>query len=443
MVGTVNTHRQTAVPGSLRRSLLLNPSEAAAICRSDSQLAGRLRLHGIPCFHAGKQQELLRQLRIYRALLFQQRVLRLARNDQPNIWLHQPIHQDRHFEEIAIDEQDPEIKRVLHYAVRSVYALGLDYGQVTIGALSPHRVKVIRVQPFAAGENSMPSVLERAIEEYYAGVETEQHVPVDPVLGADPEFALRDPQGKMAIASDYLAKHGTVGCDSAHHHEESALHQWPLVELRPKPTADPAEMYRRICQALRLAVKKINHPELQWVAGGMPFESYPTGGHIHFSGIRLSFQLLRKLDTYLCLPLALVEDEGCRKRRPRFGFCGDFREKGHGGFEYRTLPSWLVTPTVTKGVFFLAKLIAASHWQLKAEPLRDVSVQIAYYKGDKERLMPIVRQLLQELARLPLYQQYREELQPFFAYLLAGKTWPAEQDFRPAWKLPVPEITGS
>ena len=68
------------------------------------------------------------------------------------------------------------------------------------------------------------------------------------------------------------------------------------------------------------------------------------------SRIWLTSRLLRVLDNYLALPFILIEDQNTKLRRPRYGFLGDFRRKTHGGFEYRTLPSWIVSPRITKGV---------------------------------------------------------------------------------------------
>ncbi|MCK9907424.1 hypothetical protein MXD63_46430, partial [Frankia sp. Cpl3] len=60
-------------------------------------------------------------------------------------------------------------------------------------------------------------------------------------------------------------------------------------------------------------------------------------------------------------------------------------------------------------------------------------MQKAYYRGEKEQLEPIVRQLWQELALLPLYQQYGGALNPFFALLLSGSEWQADKDIRHSW----------
>src|SRR5690606_17843696 len=188
-------------------------------------------------------------------------------------------------------------------------------------------------------------------------------------------------------------------------------------------------------QGMLYAAKKVNDASIRWLAGGMPYPGYPLGGHIHFSGVHLNFKLLRALDNYLALPLVLAEDPRGIKRRPKYGFLGDFRRQFHGGFEYWTLPSWLVSPTITKGVIAAAQVIAAQYPYLRYNPLKDSSIQTAYYQGSKGKLKKIVPTLWRDLARLPEYKEYQTYLDGFFSLLLSGTTWNERVDFRRRWKL--------
>lgn len=415
-----------------------NTPQAIAFC--SNQLVWRyiLRLHGIPVMRWESNTRNERPLREYRALVFQHRVLYLSKGKEQLLWLHNGVTPptSREFTEIPIGEDSPESKIVAHYAVRTIYALGLEYGLVTLAAMTPHRVAVLDVLPVLHRDDVVYTTrLKEASEAFRESYHIDQERASEVVLGADPEFALRDAEGRMVLASDYLGKNGTVGCDSTRYREELALHQHPLVELRPDPSYDPDELFVAIYHALLLAKRKIVTSDLEWIAGGMPFAGYPAGGHIHFSGTWLNVHLMRKLDEYLSLPLALIEDEGCQRRRPRYGFLGDVREKAHGGFEYRTLPSWLVTPIVTRGILHLAKLVATHHWQLQAQSMLRLRVQKAFYTGEKELLKPIVRSIWQELSGLAAYRQSKRQLDAFFTYLLTQKKWPADQDIRVTWKL--------
>lgn len=101
----------------------------------------------------------------------------------------------------------------------------------------------------------------------------------------------------------------------------------------------------------------------------MPQPGFPLGGHLHFSGVSLNGALLRALDNYLALPLALLEDKRATRRRPHYGNLGDFRRQSYGGFEYRTLPSFLISPQLAKGVIGMAFLIASQYPRLQRRPL--------------------------------------------------------------------------
>ncbi|MDT2266346.1 hypothetical protein P7H12_25890 [Paenibacillus larvae] len=97
----------------------------------------------------------------------------------------------------------------------------------------------------------------------------------------------------------------------------------------------------------------------------------------------MNVHLLRALDNYLAMPLVLAEGITTRFRRPRYGFLGDYRRQRHGGFEYRSLPSWLVEPDLTEGIFCLSALIASHYLELNKLPLQELSFQRAYYEGEK------------------------------------------------------------
>ncbi|CAJ1002537.1 Phage phiEco32-like COOH-NH2 ligase-type 2 [Brevibacillus aydinogluensis] len=386
-----------------------------------------LKMSGIATAKAGPEPG----TRIYRVQLYQFHLLHLEKSLEKAHWLSQPWG-EQHFEPVERLPNDPEAQVAVKLAVRALYATGLECGEVLLTAASPHRVKVVRVSPYWPAQ--MSDRFMREARDWWLN-QRKRRSADRLMLGADPEFALRGVDGTMVLASDYMGKGGVVGCDSTRYREELALHQHPLAELRPEPSDDPDELFARIRQALLLARRKITDRTVEWLAGGMPFDGYPVGGHIHFSGVALDFSLLRKLDAYLALPLVMVEDPGCLKRRPRYGFLGDIREKTHGGFEYRTLPSWLVHPDVTRGILHLARLVAACHEQLTARPHLDVSLIRAYYRGDKQTLAPYVKAIWEELSSLACYRDSRDPLDCYFAYLLAGETWPAGQDLRKAWEI--------
>lgn len=393
-----------------------------------------LKLHGVPIqTYAG-----VVPMQAYEVYLFQHQIAAIYRIENRTVWILQAARTvDKTYkEEVSEQLDETEKNRIVTLAIRTIYALGLDYGIVTVGVHSPTRMRVMDCHAQLPVDVSLLERLQLFMKQREQQILLDQVAAPQVMLGADPEFALRDQSGEMAIASDYLQKYGAVGYDGVRLKTELPSNQYPLVEVRPDPSTEPEIVLKNIYKALHLAQRKIDDDSISWLAGGMPFDGYPIGGHVHVSGTALHFDLIRKLDTYLAVPLCLLEDRGCLKRRPRYGFLGDVREQPHGGFEYRTLPSWLVSPRMTKGVLTLTKVIVESQYLLKRDVSTDVAMQLAYYRGEKEKLTSLVKELYAELKVLPLYQTYRKYLTPFFHSIFTEGEWQSNQDIKLAWKLP-------
>ena len=426
---TVHVSASDARLSLVNRAQLMtaNVKEAVAFLRRPQ--AGRWLLHlsGLPVTARKKP---LPGWRAYLVSLYQDHILEVTRRAEQPQWLRETWEQTE-TEPIPWPTQDPEVNLVKNLAARSLYAAGIDAGQVLIYAASTHRAKVASVVPDWPAESA--DVFLRLARESWQKKQA-MHNQELLLLGADPEFALRRNDGGMALASDFLKIAGVVGCDTTRYREELAMHQHPVAELRPEPQADPEQLFAAIKAALNLARQKIPERGIEWLAGGMPFDGYPIGGHLHFSGLTPTFALRRKLDAYLALPLVLIEDGGCLRRRERYGFLGDVREKAYG-FEYRTLPSWLVHPVLTRGILHLSHLVATHHDRLRAAPHVQPHLIRAYYRGEKDILASYVGEIWRELRALPGYRHYQVHLDRYFSFLLSRKTWTADQDLRIAWKL--------
>ncbi|MNO31926.1 hypothetical protein D3C76_219050 [compost metagenome] len=185
--------------------------------------------------------------------------------------------------------------------------------------------------------------------------------------------------------------------------------------------------------AARTADRLVPDRSLRWRAGGMPLPGWALGGHLHFSGVTLCAPLLRALDNYLALPLLLLEDARAAARRPRYGVLGDFRIQPHGGFEYRTLPSFLVSPVIAKGAVFLAHLIVSRYEDLTLRPLDREDLHAAYYCGDKTPLRAAFPPLAAQLRALPGYAQAARCIEPLFSCIAAEQTWDESRDIRELW----------
>ena len=159
-------------------------------------------------------------------------------------------------------------------------------------------------------------------------------------LGADPEFvwfdgsnfvdASRVTTGPRTMTSGL----GVDGCCNT-------------GELRPRP-GHPMHVWHNINKLLKEAS---NYPYDMYAGSG---RNQPTGGHIHFSGISHTPALLSKLDKFITIPLNEVSD---RTSRRFYGQLSEVRTQPHG-WEYRSPCSWIVHPTIAKGVLRIAWVLA-------------------------------------------------------------------------------------
>jgi hypothetical protein len=327
------------------------------------------------------------------------------------------------------------IRRAEREAVKAVYALGLDYGTVTIVSDSGGVAAVEGIDPYPPKDRVLIERFAGAIARFQEGLAKELSRAAPVMLGMDPEFVLRrsGPGGKIVMASKFLERKGAVGCDGVRFGDRLL---YALAELRPMPAAEPAELFRNLYATMKLASERISDGSLEWLAGGMPAKGLPLGGHIHVSGVFLHADLLRVMDNYMALPLVLIEDATTKNRRPRYGALGDFRRQFHGGFEYRTLPSWIVSPTLAMGVLSLAKLVCEHAHELRQRPLERSDMQAAYYAGDKNAIKPAALKLWSDLEKTAGYAKYSRYLNKLKRMLERSEPWNEQQDVRKSWKLP-------
>jgi hypothetical protein len=384
--------------------------------------------------YAGKEKSVIATVRRYIAIVFQQDIVSLYHSSERRLWLHHGVREgEEEYEEIEVMQNMREIRRIRQYAVRAVYALGLDFAAVYFGVDLYGTVRVLKVTPTFQVTQTLAEKFTARVKRFcreYA----EQTEPIR--LGADVEFVLRSSSGKLVLASSCLPKEGIVGCDRITLRSDDTKTSMPLAELRPVPGNDAKELFRNLYRAMMIGIQKIESMQIEWIAGGMPLEGYPIGGHIHFSGLAPNSQLLRALDTYLTLSVFMIESTRSLTRRPRYGQLGDMRYQFHGGFEYRTLPSWIVSPKIARGVLALSHLIVHSYRELRVLPLLTPEMHHAFYKGDRDAIAPLIPSLWEELRKLDGYTHYASYLEPFAQQVLARTEWEEYADIRLAWKLP-------
>lgn len=323
-------------------------------------------------------------------------------------------------------------QRVLEAACRSVYVLGLHFGCVHVNVHPSGSWHVERVDPHPEVDEELGLAYGEAIARLAALSLGGPRPTGELVLGADPEFSLATQDGRILYASRYLPFRGEVGHDRQSWERRGTV--YPLAELRPAPSPSPLVLAERVAQALLRAREALPAARTRWMAGSFPLSRVPTGGHVHLSGVPLTTPLLLALDTYVAIPFMLLEKRTRAKlRRRRYGRLGEFRRKEHGGFEYRTLPSWLVSPAATRAALCLVKTVASEWPRLDPAPLRPARAVREFYLGKKTRFRLAFHQRWRRLLATPTAEAYAYELSYVKRMVTGEQEWNDDDDFKSAW----------
>lgn len=263
-------------------------------------------------------------------------------------------------------------------------------------------------------------------------------------IGSDPEFGLKFGDGKQAKAYDYLSNSTSaeIGCDG---HSD-------IGELRPRYGETPREHLNHVAVLMARVSKEI--PEHIKITAGSMVAGDGIGGHIHFGNLGHSFafkRAARALDYYLALPIALIEVQKSAKHRRRqtgYGILGALRPQTWG-FEYRTLPSWLLGWGIALSILSIgyAVIDAVKQRDCPSVP-KDIPNPEDFYNCDKKALRPLLGQIRKGWRKLPLYSEFRLEV-AFLNHLLMRKMeWKEGQDVREAWGMkgkgrPDPHVVGN
>jgi len=337
-------------------------------------------------------------------------------------------------------------RRAVKLAVRALYAAGLDCGFVEAavgdnGVCAVTNIYLPAETPSGSdggqrgqyGQQVWKHALESFASRYAALNEATANGASRILLGADPEFLLVTDDDRVVPASRYWPDGHGVGCDAA---VIGGQVRYPVAELRPSPAASPQRLLASLRELMLQAAVKTQNQPLRWLAGGMPIPGFALGGHIHLSGVALTGRLLRQLDSYVAFPLAMVEAQTAKIRRPRYGALGDFRMQPHGGFEYRTPPSWLVSPLVAKAAIAITLLCALETDTLAYRPAEDEFYVHAYYTGDREQLRGCLEPLAAEMAKTAAWPELASWIEPLLHAARKGEQWDERVDFRGKWRLP-------
>lgn len=327
-----------------------------------------------------------------------------------------------------------KLRVVRAMAVRVAYTLGFHFAQVEIGLIGKETAFPIDINPSPKLTPRMQGAVERAIFARQDRITTLLEEERTVVLGADPEFIMRRQNGGIIYASNYFPYLGPVGSDEQGSHLRRG-HR-PIAEIRPGPTESPDVLVRRIRYLLKRAMRRSPQRGVRWHAGSAPVRSYPIGGHIHLSRISLTTEIIRAFDNYLALPVVMIEDpRRARMRRPKYGHLGEFRWGRHGGFEYRTPSSWIVSPDISLAILHLARLIALNYEYLPKDIFVSPEICRMFYNADQDNLRRHFHNAWRDIIALPQYNQIEEEIAPLYDLIKEEKTWVEMDDIRVNWGL--------
>lgn len=232
------------------------------------------------------------------------------------------------------------------------------------------------------------SELRRASDALASSLRTVERRDFGVTVGSDPEFTFRR-DGRFVPADHVLVLDGMLGCDGC-----------PTTgELRPKPDKSVV----RHVAGIRWIFSELHKadPTLDVFANAYDVVSGATlGGHIHFDWwpTRERAAILRNLDfvLYDCITLTLEDKEAGRARRRSYGtpYKDDTDDSGpsyeagkaHGGFEYRTPPTWLNNPALA--LQYLAGAKASVYFARAGRELAKAATEAGFEVGAEGSVLP-------------------------------------------------------
>lgn len=187
----------------------------------------------------------------------------------------------------------------------------------------------------------------------------------DFTIGADPEFLMWNKElSRIEPAKSYsLDLYHAYGCDGAS----------TIVELRIFPSRFAARVVASILNTLRfMAFDKKDTAKFDWYSGPSR-AGLPLGGHLHLgckNQANRTGELMGLLQTFHLLIAAGLYNPVDVETRRSLGYGsvtgpGAWREQPTHGWEWRVLPSWLMSPASAHLAITLAK-IAQKDWKVWA-----------------------------------------------------------------------------
>ncbi|KXZ39382.1 YheC/D like ATP-grasp [Alkalithermobacter thermoalcaliphilus JW-YL-7 = DSM 7308] len=333
------------------------------------------------------------------------------------------------------DKDDKEKEEIFNISIKAIHALGLDYGVVNIGKDINGKYLVLDVDPTCKYmdeecKNAYVDKLIQTILKYDKLVDEKKEV----TIGADPECLIKDKfTGELIVASELFKESGYFGLDDRS--LEAQKKYFPIMEIRPDYSINPLKVFESIEQILISMYKHIHYKNVGIYSGSMPIYNYWIGGHIHF-GIKPNSKLIKALDNYLALLVMMIENPyTARQRKTKYGMLGNYRLKYHGGFEYCSISSWLVSPELAKAVLCLAKVISQEYLNLNKIFLSTYSDIRAYYLVNKDYFKDKIKTIIEDIKSTKTFLKYKDQIQPLFQKALLSESWNEQVDIKDTWNL--------
>lgn len=324
------------------------------------------------------------------------------------------------------------LQKLENVGSRALYALQLDAGAVLVavsgvGDVAVRQVWTLFDLPVTFNEHQ----ISEGFVQYEKSITCQQEQS-SILIGADPEFIVINEDNKIVSATKYFDGYlqEQIGADAIRYKGKVI---YPLVEIRPLPQPHPVMLLRHIKRLLHDANDYIQDHNIKWLAGAMPYPGIALGGHIHFSGVVVTPRLLHLLDHCAAIVIACLEDPNGRGRYRFYGALGDYRRQPYGGFEYRTLPSWLISPALAKFALTLAYACVAGYDQLSSVAVyRDEWLE-AYMNHDEVAMRIASHEIFCWLHQLEIEGINKKDIEVIFDAIAHHKRWNEEVDIRTRW----------
>ena len=264
---------------NIPRNLLCSPLKRSCALRIEEKRDDLLQLHGMKIMKSqaaivrGKR-ELEPFTHKYKVAVFHLQTLLIYEKKETLLLSEKSLQQQRQlgvntaYIEVGPGQINFHARRASRESVKAIYALGLDYGLVTIGITPSGHTLVLDVDPVPKLNGRLAQLFAQAMDLYEQSIAKELERKERAMLGCDPEFLLVNPQGKVVFADRFLTRDGVVGCDAIVLSGHRVI--LPLAELRPQPSVDPLQLAKNVRATMGLAARKINDESLAWLSGGCP-----------------------------------------------------------------------------------------------------------------------------------------------------------------------------